>query len=77
MKKKGIVYKIIKYKRIGIIGYNSFAGDSFISIKQVLKIRIIGCDEEVYNDVMNTISANGIVPGKFIPSLDLDEMKMQ
>lgn len=76
-KKKGIVYKIIKYKkRIGIIAgiIVSLAIVLFLS-NTVLKIRIIGCGEEVYNDVMNTISANGIVPGKFIPSLDLDEIE--
>ncbi len=76
-KKKGVIYKILKYKaRAGIIAglLLSLAIILFLS-NSILKIRIVGCDGEVYDNVYNSIAASGITPGRFIPSIDFEEIE--
>lgn len=76
-KKHGINYKILRYrKRVGIIAglIISLAIILFLS-NSILKIRIVGCEGEVYDNVYNSITACGITPGKFIPAIDFDEIE--
>lgn len=78
IKKKGLVYKILPYKRrfgiaIGVIF--SIAIITLLS-NTILKIKITGCDGEIYNNVMAVLNANGVKPGKMIPPLNFDDIEM-
>ena len=76
-KKKGLIFKIIPYrKRFGIIIGTIFSLLIILLLSNiVLKIKITGCDGELYNNVMSVLSSNGVNPGKVIPTLDFDEIE--
>ena len=75
--KKGLIYNAKKYKlRFGIILGIIISISIIIFLSNiVLKIRVTGCQGEVYNNVLNSLSEYGVNSGSFIPSIDFDELE--
>ena len=78
LNKTGIVYWLMPYKkRIGIfLGFLISIVLIFFMSNTVIKIRILGCDENLYKKVYSALEINGVLPGKFIPSLDFSTIEM-
>jgi len=47
----------------------------FLLSNTTLKIRVIGCDESLYVDVISVLKLNGVEAGKFIPNMDFDRIE--
>lgn len=77
LKKKGLVYRIIPYKkRFGIaVGTIVSLAIIFMLSNTTLKIRITGCDESFNDEIYSVLETNGISPGKFIPSMDFENVE--
>ncbi len=77
LSKKGMVYKAKKYKlRIGIgLGIVLSIAIIFFLSNIILKIRVTGCEGQVYSSVINSLNQYGVNPGCFIPSIDFDELE--
>lgn len=77
IKKQGLIYKILPYKkRFGIVlGIIFSIAIIFFLSNTTLKIRVIGCDEAIYQDILSVLQENGVEAGKFIPSMDFDKIE--
>jgi len=75
IKKNGIVYKILPYKkRFGVILGVIFSVAIILFLSNTaLKICIIGCDDALSENVLSVLQLNGIKIGKFIPNMDFDQ----
>lgn len=76
--KKGLVFRVKPYKkRFGIItGIILSLIIIFILSNTALKIRITGCEEELYPQIESVLKMNGISPGKYIPNMNFDQAEM-
>lgn len=78
VRKKGLILRIKPYKkRFGIItGIILSIIIIFIFSNITLKIRITGCDEKLYPQILSVLEMNGISAGKYIPNMNFNQAEM-
>lgn len=76
--KKGLILRIKPYKRrFGIITGTILSIIIIFFLSNIaLKIRITGCDEKLYPQILSVLEMNGISSGKYIPNMNFNQAEM-